>query len=150
MRRLGGLVLTFALGCGGAGVVPQVPDDAELGARVTLRLTEAPDEGDVPQTQVQLVLLWADGVRQVLDVGTRAGACHEIQMPRTLPRVSCWWGPEQVEIEVVQIGTEVLVRAHAGEVQPAVELFRTNLRLPGPIRPWRAVDAPDDENLEER
>ena len=138
MHRFSGFCFVLALGCGGASVTPQFVEELEEGPRVTLRLTEAPDEADIPQTQVQLVLLWGDGVRQVLDVGRRPGACHEIQMPRSLPRVSCWWGPQQVEIEVSQSGSQVIVQAVARDGEEPEELLRAPLRLEGPLRPWRA------------
>jgi hypothetical protein len=128
-------VLLWA-GCASTNSALHTADITEEGPLVTLRLTEAPDDDSVPQTMVQLVMLWSDGVRQVVDIGIQAGACHEVQMPRDLARVSCWWGPRQSELSLEQREQELFVFAQGSTDEERAELARVRLRWPGEVRPW--------------
>ena len=137
------LVFLGLSACGGAPVT--VENSGERAAvPVTLRLTEAPDEGGVPTTDVQLVILWPDMAREVVDVGSQVGACRDLlSSERFLVEIECWWGPSQVRLALVQVGNEVrVVRRRVDEARSEAVLTH-GLRQPVRLVPFTDMN-PDD------
>lgn len=154
MTRLhaAGLVLTWAIlalpACGAAPVAVEMSGD-RVAVPVTLRLTEAPDEGEVPRTSVQLVILWPDMAREVVDLGPHEGACRElIPSGDVLVEVECWWGPSQAHLSLVQVGDQVQVESRRADSERVTviltHVLRQSVRLValGEINPDELEDEP--------
>ena len=145
-RRVAVIAMCLALGgCGANAASVRVPADAPS-IQGAFRMTPAEDQGELPATRVQFVLIWPEGEREVIDVGVYVGACHLVGLSGAeIAEAECWWGPRQVRLWATQRGHIVEIFGQRGPDAETEPLTEVPLRSAVRVRSMHQLPHMDDD-----